>query len=76
MKFSIALSMLLASGFIQTAVGIKCDSGCAACWKDNDSNGVDIKLSCGGGNLAAGQCGDKCPTGYGRIHCAKAARCM
>ena len=71
MKFSMALSMFLASGFIQTAVGIQCDSQCAACWKNNNSNGADIKIRCG-----SNDCGNSCPTGYSDLHCAKAFRCV
>ncbi|KIK06049.1 hypothetical protein K443DRAFT_674614 [Laccaria amethystina LaAM-08-1] len=75
MKFSMALSMLLASGFIQTAVGLKCSSGCAACWQDNNSNGADIKIRCGG-NMGENECGNNCPTGYSGLHCANASRCV
>ncbi|KAF8427365.1 hypothetical protein EV426DRAFT_374569 [Tirmania nivea] len=61
---------LVAAGIIQIAAGLKCRSGCAACWKDGAS-GVDIKFSCNDGH-----CGDSCPAGYSRIHCAKEARCQ
>ncbi|KIM49660.1 hypothetical protein M413DRAFT_438828 [Hebeloma cylindrosporum] len=71
MKFSIAVITLLTAGFIQSAVGLKCTSGCAACWKDNNNNGLDTKISCNNSD-----CGDKCPSGYSRMHCAETARCQ
>ncbi|KIM49689.1 hypothetical protein M413DRAFT_407945 [Hebeloma cylindrosporum] len=70
MKFSIAIFALLTAGFVQTAVGISCGSKCAACWLDNNSDGVDTKFSCNGSD-----CGDNCPAGYSGIHCADSARC-
>ena len=73
MKIQSALGLLLAADFIQTAAGLHCDSECAACWKTGDTNGVDIKLSCG---LGTRECGDTCPQGYEGIHCAKRARCQ
>jgi len=70
---SVTLGLLLAAGFIQTAAGLQCDSECAACWKTGDTNGADIKLSCSDGS---GHCGDKCPNGYERMHCATRGRCQ
>jgi len=51
------------------AVGIRCPSSCAACWKTG-SFGIDIKLYCD-----QGDCGATCPSGYDSMHCAKRARC-
>ena len=62
---------IVAAGFIYTVAGIICNSDCAACWKDNDSDGTDIKFSCRYRN-----CGWACPEGYSRIHCARAERCQ
>ena len=69
--FSAATSLLFAASLIQTAVGLNCNSGCGACWKDDNANGADIKFTCTNG----GNCGDKCPQGYHGIHCAEATRC-
>ena len=68
---SFAIS-LVAAGFIQTVAGVYCDSMCAACWKDG-SPGVDTKFSC---DYSTSDCGDKCPPGYGSIHCAEQKRCV
>ena len=62
---------LFAASLIQMAVGLNCNSLCAACWKDG-SPGVDIKIGCSAIN---GYCGDKCPQGYHGLHCAKDSRC-
>ena len=64
----------LATGFTQMAVGLECSSGYAACWLDNNANGVDTKISCGG--IYGTICGDVCPIGYYSIHCAKIDRCL
>ena len=56
------------AGSIHRVIGVQCSSYCAACWKDNDSTGVDIKFSNEQENF-----GGWCPPGY---HCAKDARCM
>jgi len=54
---------------IQTTMGLACGTTkCAACWLDNNSNGVDIKMTCNG------EC-PKCPSGYSRQHCAEERRC-
>jgi len=70
--FFAATRSLLAAGLIKTTVGLQCGSSCAACWKDDDPNGADIKISCSSVN---GYCGDKCPKWYHDLHCAKYARC-
>ena len=70
MKVLSLASLLFATGFIQTAAGIRCDSFCAACWK-NGSPGVDIKMSCDG----LWNC-YSCPGGYDSLHCAQMDRCM
>lgn len=66
---SVALSLFVVAGFIQTAVGW-CPDDCAACWLNNNSNGVDIKLIC------RGDCPDNCPSGYHGMHCANKRRCV
>ena len=58
---------------IQAAMGLHCDSGCSACWKDNDSSGTDIKIACGADNRW--ECTTGCPTGYSDQHCAENERC-
>ena len=65
---SVSLSLLLAAAFIQMdmAVGIRCSSSCAACWKTG-SFGIDIKLYCNQGDCGAS------PSGYDSMHCAKRA---
>jgi hypothetical protein len=63
--------LIAAASLIQTAVGLNCNSLCAACWKD-DSPGIDIKIGCA---ISNGYCGDKCPQGYYDLHCAKTSRC-
>ena len=68
--FSTVAYWLFAAGLIQTAVGLNCDSGCVACWKDGAS-GVDAKFSCPDGY----HCGDGCPSGYSGLHCARETRC-
>ena len=70
-SFFVASYSLFAAGLIHTAVGLNCDSMCAACWKD-DSPGEDIKIGCVDTN---GYCGVKCPQGYHDMHCATASRC-
>ena len=52
-------------------LGLYCMSGCAACWRENDENGMDTKFTC----TVLGGCGNKCPSGYHDIHCAKYDRC-
>ncbi|KAF8427916.1 hypothetical protein EV426DRAFT_374591 [Tirmania nivea] len=69
MKLSLEVALVAAASIIQIAAGVKCDSNCAACWK-NGSPGVDIKFSCDGSH-----CGSACPEGYHGIHCAKSERC-
>ena len=70
---SIAFSLVFAGSFIQTVVGVTCDSGCAACWKIG-SPGIDIKMGCDPDPNF--DCGDECPSGYEGIHCARYRRCM
>jgi len=65
---SVALGIFFTTGFIQTTMGLTCGTDCAACWLDNNSNGVDIKMICDG------EC-PKCPSGYSRQHCAEERRC-
>ena len=68
---SVATCSLIAAGLIQTAVGLHCNSWCAACWKDGSTTGEDIKINCS----PDGYCGEKCPKGYHDMHCAKDIRC-
>ena len=71
MKLYLCLALVAAAGFIHTATaGLRCDSACAACWKNGDLNGVDIKFTC-----EEHTCGSVCPEGYNTLHCAKASRC-
>ena len=72
--YLVASSIFFASGVIQMAAGLKCDTSCAACWLDNNSDGVDTKFLCTGDHGV--HCGDLCPTGYSGIHCAKIERCL
>jgi hypothetical protein len=72
--YAVAISIFFANGVIQMAVGLKCSSGCAACWLDNNNDGEDTKFTCTGDNGV--HCGDVCPTGYHGIHCAKIERCL
>ena len=72
--YSVAASIFFANGVIQMAAGLKCDTSCAACWLDNNSDGVDTKFLCTGDHGV--HCGDLCPTGYSGIHCAKIERCL
>ena len=69
--YAVAVSMFFANSVILMAAGIQCSSGCAACWLDNNPDGVDTKFSCNGGD-----CGDVCPSGYNGIHCARFGRCQ
>jgi hypothetical protein len=43
---SIALSLVFTASFIQNAEGLRCKSGCAACFKIGTTIGEDIKLLC------------------------------
>ena len=72
--YSVAVSMFFANSVIQMAAGLKCSSGCAACWLDNNSNGVDTKFTCTGDQGV--HCGGACPSGYNGIHCADIDRCL
>ena len=74
LSYPVAASIFFANGVIQMAAGLKCDTGCAACWKDNNSDGVDTKFACGGDK--GEHCNDVCPTGYNGIHCAAVERCV
>ncbi|KIK02277.1 hypothetical protein K443DRAFT_677788 [Laccaria amethystina LaAM-08-1] len=69
--YRLAVSIFFANNVIQMAAGLQCNSGCAACWLDNNNDGVDTKFTCTGGD-----CGDVCPTGYNGIHCARLERCL
>ncbi len=68
--YSVILGFVFATGIIQTAVGLQCGTGCAACWKDGQP-GVDTKMLCAGG-----KCNDFCPKGYSGKHCAADDRCV
>jgi hypothetical protein len=68
--YRLAASIFFANNVIQMAAGLRCNSGCAACWLDNNNDGVDTKFTC------VGDCGDVCPTGYNGIHCARVDRCL
>lgn len=70
MKLSLATWVVVNS--IHMVAGISCGSGCAACWKDGDQNGADVKFACYGDREG---CGSRCPDGYSGIHCAKSSRC-
>ncbi|KIJ92650.1 hypothetical protein K443DRAFT_428433 [Laccaria amethystina LaAM-08-1] len=74
--YAVAICIFFANGVIQMAVGLKCDSGCAACWLDNNNDGQDTKFTCMGDRGSLVHCGDVCPTGYHGIHCAKIERCL
>ena len=76
MKLSLPAAIVIAVTFIHTTLvlGLNCGSDCAACWKDNDPNGADIKFKCVI-NLPNRECGSTCPAGYSRIHCAEWERC-
>ena len=69
--YAVVVSMFLANGVILMAAGLSCHTGCAACWLDNNSDGVDTKFQCNGED-----CGEVCPPGYNGLHCAKLARCQ
>jgi len=66
--------MVAVASFIHTTVvdGLVCEDLCAACWKDGDPNGVDIKMRCEARNKG---CAKNCPSGYSRMHCAQYKRC-
>lgn len=66
------VTLVIIASFTHTVLvsGKKCDSYCAACWSSTEA-GVDIKFTCGNGH-----CGNSCPSGYERLHCATAARCL
>ena len=66
----VSLSIMATFTHMVLVLGLKCSSGCAACWKDNDLSGTDTKFSC------SGDCGSTCPPGYHGIHCAKYSRCV
>ena len=69
---SVALSLFFAAGFLQTTVGLKCNSYCAACWLDNNDTGVDLKIACSDDKV----CIAACPSGYHGLHCATYRRCL
>lgn len=66
---SVILGFVFAAGIIQTAVGLQCGTGCAACWKDGQP-GLDVKMLC------SRECDDFCPQGYSGKHCASDNRCV
>lgn len=71
----LAALMVVAAGLLHTVAGLSCPAGCVACWKDNDTHGVDTKWSC---PQVAGRwqdCGSGCPPGYNGLHCADGKRC-
>ena len=74
--YSGAALVFIAMSLIQPAAGIDCQSTCAACWRDNDNTGKDIKVQCYPKADNQGGCGDACPDGFSRIHCAKKERCQ
>lgn len=71
MKLYQGAAFVVTAHYIHTAVALYCSSSCAACWKDNNKDGVDIKFWC-----TKGECGTACPQGYSRMHCANKARCV
>lgn len=75
MKMYLPTTVGVVASFTHMALvfGLTCDNYCAACWKTG-STGVDIKFSCVDSGITY-DCGDKCPTGYENIHCAKWQRC-
>ena len=73
--YTIAVSIFLTNGATQMAAGLKCSTACAACWLDNNNDGVDTKFTCREDQGSYTHCGDACPTGYNGIHCAKTERC-
>lgn len=75
MKFYLPATLVVAATFTHMALvsGLSCDSGCAACWKIG-SPGIDTKILCpDNGNKK--ECGNSCPSGYNRLHCANWYRC-
>jgi hypothetical protein len=70
---SVTLGLFSAVAVIQTAKALKCESGCSACWKDNNAYGVDVKIPCEAANDWL--CDTPCPDGFHDQHCAKASRC-
>ena len=76
MRMYLVVALVVMASFIpvgawRKAPGLWCHSDCAACWKDNDPNGVDIKFTCDDEI-----CGWTCPDGYHGLHCAKNGRCV
>lgn len=77
MKLSIQVALVIAASLTHTALvsGLQCGTGCAACWKDNNSDGTDIKFQCNEKAPNNKDCGKGCPSGYNGIHCAAWERC-
>ena len=74
MKLYVGVTLVVVASLIHTAMGLSCEDLCAACWKDNDPNGTDIKMQCNA--KFSGGCGNTCPSGYSGIHCAQSKRCQ
>ena len=71
MKLYLGVATLVAAAaFIPVIAGLTCaSSGCAVCFKNNDSN-TKTKFSCPNGN-----CGDACPIQYQGIQCTGMEGC-
>lgn len=67
MRLGLWISLVITASSLMSGK-LKCDTKCAACWKDGDLNGADTKMHCK-------SCKGTCPSGYSRMHCAKEARC-
>ena len=68
---SVALSLVFAAGFTQTAASLHCDSGCTACSKISSHDTADIKIPCDTDK----ECRTTCPDGYHRLHCVEKKYC-
>ena len=66
------LVAFVVANFVHMAAGLSCSTGCAACWLNGNTNGVDIKFACYGDKEG---CGSRCPDGYSGMHCATSNRC-
>ena len=71
MKLHLGVTLVVnVAGFIHVTVGLSCTSGCAACWLNGDTTGLDTKFRC-----PESDCGSDCPSGYNGMHCARTSRC-